>query len=50
VAVFLGEVVDAGAAGFEDPQAEESEHGDQGEVVDVGRCPLCRVASAKCSN
>ena len=34
VAVFLAEVVDVGAGGFEDPQAEQSEHRDQGEVVD----------------
>jgi hypothetical protein len=39
VAVFLAEVVDGGAAGFEDAQAEETEHGDEGEVVDVGRQP-----------
>ena len=37
VAVFLAEVGDVGAAGFEDPQAEQPEHGDQGEVVRVGR-------------
>ena len=37
VAVFLAEVVDVGAAGFEDPQPEQAEHGDQGEVVGVGR-------------
>ena len=39
VAVFLAEVGDVGAAGFEDPQAEQAEHGDQGEVVGVGRLP-----------
>lgn len=33
----LAEVFDAGAGGFEDPQAEQSEQGDEGEVVDVGR-------------
>jgi hypothetical protein len=33
VAVFLAEVGDVGAGGFEDPQAEQPEHGDQGEVV-----------------
>ena len=37
VAVYLAEVVDVGAGGLEDPQAEESEHRDQGEVVGVGR-------------
>jgi hypothetical protein len=37
VAVFLAEIADAGAAGFEDPQAEQAEHRDQGEVVDVRR-------------
>jgi hypothetical protein len=39
VAVFLSEVADVGAAGFEDPQPEQSEHGDQREVVRVGRLP-----------
>ncbi|WP_406081373.1 hypothetical protein [Micromonospora sp. NBC_00858] len=37
VAVFLAEVADVGAAGFADPQPKESEHGDQREVVRVGR-------------
>ena len=37
VAVLLAEVVDVGAGGLEDPQAEQSEHGDQREVVRVGR-------------
>ncbi len=37
VAVFLAEVADARSAGLEDPQAEETKHGDQGEVVDVRR-------------
>jgi hypothetical protein len=35
VAVFLAEVVDVGGAGFEDPQAQQPEHRDEGEVVDV---------------
>jgi hypothetical protein len=35
VAVFLAEVADVGAAGLKDPQAEEPQHDDQGEVVDV---------------
>jgi hypothetical protein len=39
VAVFLAEVVDGRAAGFEDPQAEQAQHRDEGEVVDVGREP-----------
>ena len=37
VAVLLAEVVDVGAGGFEDPQPEQAEHGDQGEVVRVRR-------------
>ena len=39
VAVFFAEVGDLGAGGFEDPQAEQPEHRDQGEVVRV-----CRLA------
>jgi hypothetical protein len=39
VAVFLAEVAEVGTAGFEDPQTEQAEHGDQGEVVGVGRLP-----------
>jgi len=39
VAVFLAEVADVGAAGFEDPQPEETEQRDQREVVRVGRQP-----------
>ena len=39
MAVFLAEVADAGPAGFEDPQSERAEEGDQGEVVRVGRQP-----------
>ena len=37
VAVFLAQVGDAGAGGFEDPQAQQPEHGHQGEVVAVRR-------------
>ena len=37
VAVVFAEVLDVGAGGLEDAQAEQSEHGDQGEVVGVGR-------------
>jgi hypothetical protein len=33
VPVFLAEVADVCAGGLEDPQAQEAEHGDQGEVV-----------------
>ncbi len=36
VAVFFAEVSDVRAGGFEDPQAEQAEHGHQGEVVRVG--------------
>jgi hypothetical protein len=32
VAVFLAEVGDIGTGGFEDPQAQQAEHGDEGEV------------------
>ena len=35
VAVFLAQVGDVGAGGFEDPQAQQPEHGHQGEVVVV---------------
>jgi hypothetical protein len=35
VAVFLAEVGDVGAGGFEDSQAQQPEHGHQGEVVVV---------------
>jgi hypothetical protein len=37
VAVFLAKIRDVGADRFEDPQAEQPEHRDQGEVVDVAR-------------
>ncbi len=37
VAVFLAEVGDVAAGGFEDPQPEQAEHGYQREVVPVGR-------------
>jgi hypothetical protein len=37
VAVFLAEVGDVGAGGFEDPQAEQAEHCDEGEVACVRR-------------
>jgi len=39
VAVFLTEVGDVEADGFEDPQAEEPEQADQREVVPVRRLP-----------
>ena len=35
VAVFFAEVGDVCGGGFEDPQAEQSKHGHQGEVVTV---------------
>jgi hypothetical protein len=41
VAVFLAEVGDVRAGGFEDPQAQEAEHGDECEVVPVGRPTRC---------
>ena len=37
--VFLAEVGDVRAGGFEDPQAEQAGHGHQGEVVRVRRIP-----------
>ena len=33
--MFLAEVGDVDAGGFEDPQAEQAEHGHQGEVVAI---------------
>src|ERR1019366_815608 len=36
VAVFFAEVGDVGPGGFEDPQAEQPEHGHQGEVARAG--------------
>jgi len=39
VAVLLVRVADAGPARFEDPQPEQAEECDQGEVVGVGRQP-----------
>jgi hypothetical protein len=42
VAVFLAEVADIRAAGFEDPQPEQAKHRDQREVVSVGRQPCGR--------
>jgi hypothetical protein len=39
VAVFLAEIVDVSRAGFEDPQPEQAEHRDHGEVERVGRRP-----------
>jgi hypothetical protein len=37
--MFFTQVTDTGAAGFEDPQPEQAEHPDQGEVVRVGGQP-----------
>ena len=39
VAVLFAEVGDVRPAGFEDPQPEQAQQGDQGEVVRVGRQP-----------
>jgi hypothetical protein len=39
VAVLLTEVVDVGPGSFEDPQAEQAEQTDQGEVERVRRVP-----------
>jgi hypothetical protein len=36
VAVFLAEVGDVGAGGFEDPQAGQAGHGHQREVIPAG--------------
>jgi hypothetical protein len=35
VAVFFAQIGDVGAGGFEDPQAEQAEHGHQGEGARV---------------
>jgi hypothetical protein len=37
VAVLLAKVGDVGAGGFEDPQAQQAEHGHQSEVIRVRR-------------
>jgi hypothetical protein len=37
VAVFFAKVGDVGAGGFEDPQAEQPEHGREREVARMGR-------------
>ena len=39
VAVLFAEIADIGGSGFEDPQAEQPEHGHQREVVRVRRFP-----------
>ena len=36
MAVLFAEVGDIRAGGLEDPQAQQPQHGDQGEVVPVG--------------
>jgi hypothetical protein len=43
VAVFFAEVGDVAAGGFEDPQSEQAEYGDQGEVD--GLCAWRAVVS-----
>jgi hypothetical protein len=47
VTVFLTEVCDVGPACFEDPQPEETKHGDQGEVVGLAEP---RAAASMASN
>ena len=47
VAMFLAKVTDVGASGFEDPQAEQPEHGHQREVVRFGDS---RAAVSRASN
>jgi hypothetical protein len=37
MAVFLAKIPNVGTASYEDPEALEAEHCDQGDVVDVGR-------------
>jgi len=37
VTVLLAEIGDIRAGGLEDPQAEQAEHGDQGEVIPIRR-------------
>jgi hypothetical protein len=39
VAVFFAQVGDVGAGGFENPQAQQAEHGYQGEVAGMGGLP-----------
>jgi hypothetical protein len=41
VAVFFAEVGDVRAGGFEDPQAQQAEHGHQREVAGAGGYPGC---------
>ena len=41
VAVFFAEAGDVGAGGFEDPQAEQPEHGDQREGLRIGGLAGC---------
>ena len=37
--MFFADVFDLSAGGFEDPQPQQAEHGDEREVVAVGRFP-----------
>jgi hypothetical protein len=48
VTVFLTEVGDVGAGGFEDPQAEQPEHGDEGEVVRLADSRLAVSMASNC--
>jgi hypothetical protein len=41
VVVPFAEVGDVGAGGFEDPQAQQAEHGYQGKVAGIGGLPGC---------
>lgn len=55
VPVFFAEVGDVSAGCFEDPQPEQAQHGDQGEVVQVAGLAGCgqhrlklQVCQAEC--
>jgi hypothetical protein len=52
VAVFFAEVGDVGASGLEDPEAEQLEHGDQGEVawLDDSRTAVSRASNCRWVN
>lgn len=39
VAVFVTEITDIRAGGFEDPKSQQTEHGDEREVVCISRVP-----------
>jgi hypothetical protein len=48
VAVFLAEVADVPAGGLEDPQTEETEHRDQGDVTLMGDCFAAVSIASNC--